>query len=83
MHSRHLAFLRQGLLLADEELAVVTRDILNILIRLSGLIDRWGGSVLPLNDENKSSELDNRQKAITEIKNVRPSLFIHAGKAKY
>ncbi|ORX37895.1 Spc98 family-domain-containing protein [Kockovaella imperatae] len=47
MHSRHLFFLRQGLLLADRSIAVVTRDILEICIRFTGLVERWEGDVVP------------------------------------
>lgn len=47
MHSRHLFFLRQGLLLADRSIAVVIRDILEICVRFTGLVERWGGDVVP------------------------------------
>ena len=47
MHARHLAFLREGLLLADRDLAVTVRDVLEICNRFTGLVERWGGDVLP------------------------------------
>lgn len=41
MHARHLAFLREGLLLNDRNLAVAVRDILDTCKRLGGLVERW------------------------------------------
>ncbi|WWD20163.1 hypothetical protein CI109_104639 [Kwoniella shandongensis] len=47
MHTRHLSFLREGLLISDPALATVTRDILDTCKRFTGLVERWGGDVLP------------------------------------
>ncbi|WVQ79289.1 hypothetical protein IAT38_001385 [Cryptococcus sp. DSM 104549] len=47
MHTRHLSFLREGLLISDPGLATVTRDILDVCKRFTGLVERWGGDVLP------------------------------------
>ncbi|WVQ96101.1 hypothetical protein IAU59_003203 [Kwoniella sp. CBS 9459] len=57
IHSRHLSFVREGLLIADISLATIIRDILDICKRFTGLVlDRWGGDVLPhLLDEGSGS----------------------------
>ena len=47
MHARHLSFLREGLLLSDRGLTVILRDILETCKRFTGLVERWGGDVLP------------------------------------
>lgn len=47
MHSRHLSFLREGLLIADHGFAIIIRDILETCKRFTGLVERWGGDVLP------------------------------------
>lgn len=47
MHSHHLTFLREGLLIADTSTAILVRDILDVCRRFTSLVDRWGGDVLP------------------------------------
>jgi len=73
MHTRHLAFLREGLLIADTSTAVLVRDILDVCRRFTSTVERWGGDVLPeLLMEGASGEeigqmLDEREKAVTEV----------------
>lgn len=47
MHARHLSFLREGLLLTESTCTIIIRDILETCKRFAGLVDRWGGDVLP------------------------------------
>ncbi|RXK35412.1 hypothetical protein M231_07316 [Tremella mesenterica] len=72
MHSRHLAFLREGLLIADRTSAALIRDILMSCRRFTALVDRWGGDVLPeLLVEGSAEEvtklLKERQMAVQEV----------------
>ncbi|CAK9780693.1 hypothetical protein CC85DRAFT_264533 [Cutaneotrichosporon oleaginosum] len=68
MHARHLAFLREGLLIADRESAVLVRDLLDTCKRFCGLVERWGGDVLPelLSDE-EGDVVGERAKAVDEV----------------
>jgi hypothetical protein len=47
MHSRHLTFLKEGLLIADTSTAVLVRDILDVCRRFTSTVERWGGDVIP------------------------------------
>lgn len=70
MHARHLSFLRQGLLIADKDSAVVIRDILDTCKTFSGLVEKWGGDVLPellMADDNAMAE---RKAAVEDISEV-------------
>jgi gamma-tubulin complex component 4 len=73
MHTRHLSFLREGLLIADTSTAVLTRDILDVCRRFAATIDRWGGDVLPeLLMEGASGEevgemMEEREKAVSDV----------------
>ncbi len=71
MHARHLAFLREGLLIADRESALLVRDILDTCKRFCGLVERWGGDVLPelLSDE-EGDVVGERAKAVDEVNEV-------------
>jgi gamma-tubulin complex component 4 len=72
MHTRHLAFLREGLLIADTSTAVLIRDILDTCRRFTSTVERWGGDVLPeLLMEGASGEqigelIEEREKAVLE-----------------
>ncbi|WRT69549.1 uncharacterized protein IL334_006536 [Kwoniella shivajii] len=58
IHSRHLTFLLEALLLSDPSIAALVRDILETCKRFTGLVERWGGDVLPsLLEESGSSEM--------------------------
>lgn len=74
MHSRHLTFLREGLLIAERESAVLIRDILDTCKRFAGLVERWGGDVLPemlIEEEDEAGALTaERTKAVEEIHEV-------------
>lgn len=81
MHSHHLAFLREGLLIADSSTAVLIRDILDTCRRFASLVERWGGDVLPeLLVEGSSGEkfgemVAEREKAVQEITDSLHELF--------
>jgi hypothetical protein len=47
MHSRHLVFLKEGLLIADTSTAVLIRDLLDVCRRFTSTVERWGGDILP------------------------------------
>ncbi|OCF35137.1 hypothetical protein I316_03178 [Kwoniella heveanensis BCC8398] len=48
IHSTHLSFLREGLLISDVSLATILREILDTCKRFTALVlDRWGGDALP------------------------------------
>jgi len=77
MHARHLSFVREGLLIADLDLAIIIRDILDTCKRFTGLVDRWGGDVLPeLLDDQVGNLVKERAAAVHEISAV-SRLFIH------
>lgn len=68
MHARHLAFLREGLFIAERDSAQLIRDILDTCKRFAGLVERWGGDVLPellLDDSN--DRVSERARAVAEI----------------
>lgn len=73
MHTRHLAFLREGLLIADTSTAVLVRDILETCRRFASTVERWGGDVLPeLLMEGASGEgigemIEEREKAVSDM----------------
>ncbi|KAL1408211.1 hypothetical protein Q8F55_005016 [Vanrija albida] len=69
MHARHLAFLREGLLIAERDSAVLVRDILDTCKRFAGLVERWGGDVLPelLQEGEGTALLAERTRAVDEI----------------
>lgn len=74
MHSHHLLFLRQGLLIADRSTAIIIRDILDTCRRFTALVERWGGDVLPellLESEGPGDGIghlfDEREKAVMGI----------------
>ncbi|WVF68561.1 hypothetical protein IAT40_003330 [Kwoniella sp. CBS 6097] len=70
IHSRHLSFLREGLLISDISLATIIRDILDTCKRFTGLVlDRWGGDVLPhlLEEGFGSGEGEREGEGKTEI----------------
>lgn len=67
MHARHLAFLREGLFIADRESAVLIRDILETCKRFAGLVDRWGGDVLPELLADEPGQVAERAAAVSEI----------------
>lgn len=69
MHSHHLAFLREGLLISDTSTAILVRDILDVCRRFTALVDRWGGDVLPelLSDGQLGQLTSEREAAIGEI----------------
>jgi hypothetical protein len=71
MHTRHLQLLREGLLLTDIPLLGVIRDIIDICKRFAGLVERWGGDVLP-EDQGKEGEKEAEERlvAVREIKQV-------------
>jgi len=72
MHTRHLSFLREGLLIADTSTAVLIRDILDTCRRFTSTVERWGGDVLPeLLMEGASGEqvgemIEEREKAVSD-----------------
>lgn len=66
MHSRHLAFLKQGLLLADQGLSVVIRDILDTCVRFAATIERWGGDLFPRQDETDPRREEKEEEVIAE-----------------
>jgi gamma-tubulin complex component 4 len=75
IHTRHLSFLREGLLLADKGMAVLIRDILETCRRFTGIVERWSGDVLPglLEDDGEGdvgSLLGERSGAVEEIMTV-------------
>lgn len=77
MHTRHLAFLKQGLLLADKGLAVVIRDVLDTCIRFAGLIEKWRGDILPKSLEDGAQQatvipdsVQERSKLVDDLKVV-------------
>jgi hypothetical protein len=68
MHTRHLAFLRDGLLLTDLNLAVSVRDIVDTCKRFAGLVDRWGGDGVPEALASEGEELTvERTKQMIEL----------------
>ncbi|AFR95456.2 hypothetical protein C343_03557 [Cryptococcus neoformans C23] len=73
LHTLHLSFLREGLLIADINLASVIRDILDTCRRFAGLVERWGGDVLPellmegINGEEVGKMVKERAQAVQEI----------------
>ncbi|TXT13347.1 hypothetical protein VHUM_00714 [Vanrija humicola] len=70
MHARHLAFLREGLLIAERDSAVLVRDILDTCKRFAGLVERWGGDVLPellQEGDDHGGLLAERTRAVDEI----------------
>lgn len=71
MHARHLAFLREGLLIADRDTAVLVKDILDTCKRFAGLVDRWGGDVLPELLSDDDSAVEERTRVVDEISEVR------------
>lgn len=72
MHARHLAFLREGLLIADHESAVLVRDILDTCKRFCGLVERWGGDVLPeLLSDDEGDVVGERAKVVEDVGEVR------------
>lgn len=77
LHTLHLSFLREGLLIADINLASVIRDILDTCRRFAGLVERWGGDVLPellmegINGEEVGKMVKERAQAVQEINDVR------------
>lgn len=72
MHARHLAFLRESLLIAERETAVLVHDILDTCKRFAGLVERWGGDVLPeLLAEGEVGEMvAERARVVEEISDV-------------
>lgn len=73
MHARHLAFLREGLLIAERDSAVLVRDILDTCKRFAGLVERWGGDVLPellQEGDTQGGLLAERTRAVDEISDV-------------
>ena len=77
MHARHLSFLREGLLLADHGLAIIVKDILDTCKRFTGLVERWGGDVLPdllmegASGEQVAEMVKERATAVRETNEVR------------
>lgn len=73
LHTLHLSFLREGLLIADFNLATVIRDILDTCRRFTGLVERWGGDVLPellmegINGEEVGKMVKERAQAVQQI----------------
>lgn len=79
MHTRHLAFLRDGLLLADRNLARLIKDIVDTCRRFTGLVERWGGDGLPEALSTGSAEtVRERLGHITEISRVSIPPFLTA-----
>ncbi|ORY34876.1 Spc98 family-domain-containing protein [Naematelia encephala] len=76
MHARHLAFLREGLLIADRSMAVLLRDIFNTCRRFAGLIERWGGTVMPelLEEDDQGKMVEDRTFAIKETSELKQRL---------
>ena len=72
IHSRHLALIRESLLLSDQATAAVIRDIMVICRRFTGLVERWGGDVLP--ELLGEDEIGEREMAVNEIAEVGESL---------
>lgn len=68
IHTRHLSFLREGLLLSDQSTAILIRDILEVCRRFTGMVERWGGDVLPelLGDD----EIEDRAVAVNDLADV-------------
>ena len=82
MHSHHLMFLRQGLLIADRSTAIIIRDILDTCRRFTALVERWGGDVLPellleveSNDDGFGQLFEEREKAVTGITETLHELY--------
>ncbi|WVO13796.1 hypothetical protein L204_101419 [Cryptococcus depauperatus] len=73
IHTRHLSFLLEGLLISDIGLATVTRDILLLCERFTNMVERWGGDVLPellmegMEGERVGKLVHERAEAIVEI----------------
>ena len=73
MHARHLAFLREGLLLSDRALALLIRDIMDLSTRFAGLIERWGGDVIPSasgEEEPGQQTMEQRLEEVGAVKDV-------------
>ncbi|WVQ75162.1 hypothetical protein IAR50_004771 [Cryptococcus sp. DSM 104548] len=73
IHTRHLAFLREALFISDIGIATLTRDILDTCRRFTGLVERWGGDVLPellmegIEGEEVGKMVQERAQAVEEI----------------
>ncbi|KAK8849538.1 hypothetical protein IAR55_004873 [Kwoniella newhampshirensis] len=82
MHARHLSFLREGLLLSDPAVATLTRDILDTCNRFTGLVERWGGDVVPellmegVEGEKVGKMVGERAGAVREINETLHDLLV-------
>jgi hypothetical protein len=47
MHSSYLALLQDGLLMSHPRCSISIKDVLDVCERFCGLVERWGGDVLP------------------------------------
>lgn len=76
MHTSYLSFLREGLLLSDPESSLVIRNILETCERFVGLVERWGGDVLPelllegTSGERQGELVQERSDTVHEINEV-------------
>jgi gamma-tubulin complex component 4 len=70
MHTRHLAFLRDGLLLTDLQLATLVKDIMDTCKRFAGLVDRWGGDGISDLASGAEEILEERSKQMKEVGRV-------------
>ena len=75
LHARHLSFLSEGLLLADRVIAELIRDILDTCQRFTGLVERWGGDVVPelLTEDVRGVILEERGSKVESIVDVSTS----------
>lgn len=71
MHTRHLASLRDGLLLTDLQLATLVKDIMDTCKRFAGLVDRWGGDGSPESLASGADDLvEERSEQMREVGKV-------------
>jgi gamma-tubulin complex component 4 len=76
MHTSYLSFLREGLLLSDTQCPLVIRNILETCERFVGLVERWGGDVLPellmegASGEKQGEMVKDRSDTVQEINEV-------------
>ena len=69
-------------MLADRALAIVVRDILETCKRFTGLIERWGGDVLPdllvegASGEELGAMVKERSAIVRETAEVRDSIYL-------
>lgn len=91
LHCDYLSVLQDGLLLSHPEIARTIKDVLDVCERLVGIVERWGGDVLPglleveIEEEGAArvgQEVDRRGAVVVEIRDVskaRQVRLLHLG----